>query len=79
MTKGDVCTECGNCHDCKLCSCAHHKILPGAILLIAVLFLLKALDVISAGTLDVLWPIVLGLAMLMKLSAGKCKCYRTRM
>jgi hypothetical protein len=74
---GSCCSDGGSCgcHDGSYCGCMHHKMVPGAILLIALLFLLKALGVVGAGTVDLAWPILLGLAALMKLMSGKCKCY----
>jgi hypothetical protein len=57
----------------------HHKITPAAILLIALVFLLKALGVVSVSFADVAWPVLLGVAALVKLTAGKCKCYNEKM
>jgi hypothetical protein len=56
------------------CGCMHHKMVPLMITLIGVLFLLRALSVLSAGLVDMLWPIALTLAGLVKLMGGKCKC-----
>ena len=67
ITKNDI----GSSMPCK---CPHHKVVPGLIVLIAVAFLLKAYGVLSAGSVDVVWPIFLGLIGLMKLSKGMCKC-----
>ncbi|GEM_PF-536284 len=67
MTK----SETGNNMTCK---CPHHKVTAVLIILIAVAFLLKAYGVLSAGTVDVVWPILLGLIGLKKLSKGMCKC-----
>jgi len=53
----------------------HHKFVPLAVLLIAIVFVLKAFGVVSAAGADMAWPIILGLAMLLKLLSGKCKCY----
>lgn len=57
-----------------MCRCPHHKVVPGLIVLIAVAFLLKAYGVLSAGTVDIAWPVLLGLIGLMKMSKGMCKC-----
>lgn len=66
---------CSNCHSGRYCGCWHHKVVPGAIFLIALVFLLKYLGAVSANFADLAWPILLGLAMLSKLGMGKCKCY----
>ena len=55
-----------------MCACAHHKVGPLLIALIGLMFLLKALDVVAAGTVDLVWPIALILLGLMK--SGMCKC-----
>lgn len=56
------------------CSCPHHKVVPVLILLLAVLFLLGNLNVVSAGTVSIGWPILVGLAALTKLFSSSCKC-----
>lgn len=56
------------------CGCPHHKVVPSLIVLIAAAFFLKTLGVLSAGFVDLAWPVLLGLIGLMKLSRGMCKC-----
>lgn len=65
----------GGCHHCGFCGCFHHKIVPGAIFLITVTFFLQAIGVVSMAYVALAWPVLLGLAMLVKLTAGNCKCY----
>lgn len=68
--------EHGQCHSCSDCKCMHHKIVPATVLIIAILFLLQALGVISMATVGILWPILAGAAAVMKMYAGNCKCYK---
>lgn len=70
--------QAGGCHHCGYCGCFHHKVVPLAVLLIALVFLLKAWGLVSAGFVDWSWPILLGLAMLVKLGVGKCSCYKSQ-
>ncbi len=63
------------CHACRHCNCPHHKVMPAMIGLIALVFLAKALGIISAAATDILWPILLLIAAGTKLMSGKCKCY----
>lgn len=58
----------------KMCNCPHHKIVPGLITLIGLAFLLQYFGVLSASTVDVIWPILLILIGLKKMSSGVCKC-----
>lgn len=70
---------CGTCHSGRHCGCFHHKIAPAAVLLIALSFLLKTMGVVSVNFVDVAWPILIGIAALVKLTAGSCKCYSQKM
>lgn len=45
-----------------------------AVVVFAALFLLKGLGVLTAGFVDIAWPIVVGVAGLSKLCSGWCKC-----
>jgi hypothetical protein len=56
------------------CKCPHHKIIPLAIVLIGLAFLLQALNVLSAGFVALAWPILVIIIGLMKLTKGMCKC-----
>ena len=59
---------------CAMCKCAHHKMTPVLVVLFALLFLLGNLGMVSMKTVDIGWPILVGLAGLMKLTGGMCKC-----
>lgn len=61
-----------------MCSCPHHKIGPLAIFLIGLVFLLQALGVISMELTNLLWPILLMVMGLMKMSGGMCACCGTK-
>ena len=56
------------------CSCMHHKFVPLLVIIFATLFLLQAMAVVDAGTTAVVWPLIVGLAGLMKLVQGSCGC-----
>lgn len=66
-------TCAGACGE-KRCGCMHHGFIPVLVVLFGLLFLLGNLGVVSARTVDVGWPILVGLAGLQKLLEGKCKC-----
>lgn len=60
------------------CDCMHHKMMPMMIGLFILIFgitaLLKAMGTVSAGTFAWIWPILIIIASLGKLSTGMCKC-----
>jgi uncharacterized membrane protein (Fun14 family) len=58
----------------KHCKCAHHKVIPVAIVLIGLMFLLQALNMVSAGVVAITWPILVIIIGLMKFTKGMCKC-----
>ena len=57
-----------------MCGCPHHKIVPGLVILFGLLFLLGAYDVFTMRTVQIVWPILVIVAGLMKISQGSCKC-----
>lgn len=64
--------SCGG--SCGACKCIHHKLPSILITLFGLLFLLKAFDSVSVATVDIVWPILVVVGGLTKLSGGKCKC-----
>lgn len=58
----------------QMCKCPHHHMVPFFIVLIGLVFLLRALGAISMQTADVLWPIVLMCIGFQKMARGMCKC-----
>lgn len=65
---------CGESKHGAVCDCSHHKVIPILIVIVAALFLLKALGILSSGLVDILWPIALGVGGVTKLKENKCKC-----
>lgn len=57
-----------------MCSCGHHKVLPIGVVLFGALFLLGALEVLSAATVAVIWPILVIVAGGTMLFGKNCKC-----
>lgn len=71
------CQSCGSgtCSgNCGNCNCPHHKAIPVFTILIAVTFLLGAWDMLSATSVDIIWPVLLGAIGVTKLMKGKCNC-----
>lgn len=62
------------CHAGGKCSCMHHKMVPLMLVLLGLAFLLKAWGILSAGFVDVAWPVLLILIGLQKMMGGVCKC-----
>ncbi len=58
----------------KRCNCPHHKVVPLLVVLFAAAFLLRNLGVLDEQTVDIAWPILVGLGGLMHLTEGACKC-----
>ncbi len=56
------------------CKCMHHKMIPLAIVLIGLAFLLEAMNVLSASFVALAWPILLIVIGFMKMTKGTCKC-----
>ncbi|MDP3956398.1 MAG: DUF5668 domain-containing protein [bacterium] len=63
---------CGNCG--RGCGCMHHKIVPLLVVVFGLVFLLGALDMMSMATVGMIWPVLVILGGLTKLSEGMCKC-----
>jgi len=56
------------------CNCICHKMLGVLLVLFGLTFLLGALDVLSARTVDIIWPIIVVAAGLSSLAKRWCKC-----
>ena len=65
--------------DGAMCKCPHHKIAPLSITLIGLAFLANALGYLASSTLAVVWPVLLTIIGLMKLSRGMCGCDMKKM
>jgi len=46
----------------KVCGCPHHKMVPALVVIFGLVFLLRNLDVLSSSTVDIVWPIIVGVA-----------------
>lgn len=58
----------------NVCTCSHHKVLPILIVLLGLTFLLGNMGTINAGTVNLIWPVLVIIAGGMKLFSHKCKC-----
>lgn len=56
------------------CDCSHHKVVPITIIAFGLLFLLGALDVFTAATVAIIWPILVIVAGGVMLMGRKCSC-----
>lgn len=56
------------------CACTHHKVMPWAVILIGLTFLLGAYGVFSEQAVNIIWPILLIIAGGTKLMRHKCGC-----
>lgn len=62
-----------NMHD-GMCKCPHHKMGPLFLTLIGLVFLLQALEVVTATFTATAWPVLLMLIGLQKMMGGMCTC-----
>lgn len=56
------------------CSCSHHSIIPILVILFATSFLLSYQGILAQGSVNVIWPILVGIAGIVKLQEDKCGC-----
>lgn len=63
-----------NTNTTGLCTCKHHKVLPVLIILFGLTFLLGSLNILTMGAVNVIWPVLIIIAGVMKLMKGRCKC-----
>lgn len=57
-----------------VCECSHHSIIPILIILFAIAFLLDYQGFLKAGSVNVIWPILVGIGGIVKLREDKCGC-----
>ena len=55
-----------------VCGCKHHKIVPICITLIGLVIFLGAINILTAGFVGIIWPVLLIIIGVMKMM--KCKC-----
>lgn len=58
----------------RTCQCKHHSFVPGLVVLFGLTFLLEAFGSLSAGTVSVIWPILVILAGILKMTGRSCGC-----
>ena len=58
----------------NVCGCPHHRMIPLLVVLFAIVFLLGAFDVLTQRVVSISWPVIVGVAGLMKLGESRCKC-----
>jgi len=58
----------------KQCVCPHHEVIPFLVIIFAVVFLLGTLGYVSSETVAIVWPILVGIAGITKLTERACKC-----
>lgn len=56
----------------KSCKCTHHKIIPACIALIGLVFLLGQMNILTAGAVNIIWPLLLIVIGVKKMF--KCQC-----
>lgn len=64
--------------DGKMCRCTHHSVMPVFIVAFGLVFLLGALDVLSARAVSMTWPILVIVGGLMKMTGKMCSCCQTQ-
>ena len=70
---GKTC-EGAHCGGCKKCCCPHHRVISIVAILIALDFLLVAFKVYSIDTAQIIWPIIVIVAVIFKMITRRCKC-----
>jgi hypothetical protein len=58
----------------NVCSCKHHNAVPVLVVIFAVVFLLQALGILEKSLVDVVWPILVGIAGFFMLGDKRCGC-----
>ena len=58
----------------NMCPCPHHKVVPVAIVLVGVTFLLGNWNILTWNAVNTIWPILVIVGGLTKLTSNKCKC-----
>jgi len=58
----------------NMCKCPHHKAMPILVILFGLTFLLGAWGTLSQETVNFVWPVLVILAGVVKMTKGMCKC-----
>ena len=70
MTNGSTC----ECSGSKNCSCKHHKIVPAAILIVGIIFVLQSFSILPGLSSMLVFGVLLVIVGWMKIMGRKCKC-----
>lgn len=57
-----------------VCECGHHSIIPVLIILFATNFILGYQGFLSEESVNIIWPILVGIAGIAKLTEDRCDC-----
>jgi hypothetical protein len=58
----------------NICMHEHHNILPILVILFATSFLLKEQGLLAAESVNIFWPILVGIGGIVMLIEDKCEC-----
>jgi len=58
----------------NICAHDHHSIIPVLVILFATSFLLQYQGVLAPHSVEIIWPILVGIGGMVKLVEDKCKC-----
>jgi hypothetical protein len=58
----------------NVCNHTHHSILPVLVILFAISFLLEYQGMLAAGSVNIIWPILVGIGGMVMLVEDKCDC-----
>ncbi|OGY68752.1 MAG: hypothetical protein A2586_01975 [Candidatus Harrisonbacteria bacterium RIFOXYD1_FULL_40_9] len=56
------------------CGRSHHSFLGVLVVLFALTFLLGTFDVLTARTVSVVWPVLVGIYGVLKMRENRCSC-----
>lgn len=57
-----------------MCGCGHHNIVPILMILFGTSFLLQYQGILTVEAVNIIWPILVGIAGVVKLTEDKCGC-----
>ena len=58
----------------KTCKCPHHKVMPVLVVLFGLTFLLGYWGTLGWSTVNTIWPILVILGGVFKMTESMCKC-----
>ena len=57
-----------------VCNCGHHSIIPILVILFATTFLLGYQGLLEAQAVNIIWPILVGIGGVVKVTEDRCDC-----